>query len=122
MSIINAYIQQALIEPINVRQEFYVMKIENLSKEISSKFDAQTMEYRLPMMNSLNYTLEYLKRYDQILTKRKDEDIDQQRISQLQLIITKVSNDLHKYSIPGHTDPLFFQMKDKGLSSINYNQ
>ncbi len=71
MSLLNAYIQQSNIEPINIRHEFYAMKIQQITNNFISMFHAQTPEQQLSLMNSLSKTIEHFKSYDQNLAKEK---------------------------------------------------
>ncbi len=71
MSLLNAYIQQSKIEPINIRHEFYGMKIQQITNDLVSIFHTQTSEQYLSIMNSLSKTLEHLKSYDRSLEQQK---------------------------------------------------
>jgi predicted RNase H-like nuclease (RuvC/YqgF family) len=67
MSSLNAYIQQAELEPINIHHGFYAMKIQQITNDLVS---TQTPEQ---IMNSLSKTLDRLRIYNQILDKQISE-------------------------------------------------
>lgn len=71
LSLLNAYIQQSNIEPINIHQEFYGKKIQDIINNFISIFHSQTSEQHLLIMNSLYQTLNHLKNYQQNLDEQK---------------------------------------------------
>ena len=96
LNLLNAYIQQSQLEPINIHHEYYAMKIEQLTKDLVSfyeKHDVGDQEF------SLRNTLESLKNYNQYLEKQK-VDYEHEFIVPLQTIVNRTFDALRVFVKP----------------------
>lgn len=89
MSALSAYIQQSTIEPLSIRHEFYMLKIQQLTDVLISIFATLTPEQRAMNLSSLDGAIQSLTTYTAQLDQLQKNISQQSKDIQEQIILVR---------------------------------